>query len=44
MQKEADMLSYLHWKAALWAGLMAGAVFVILEMLLVGKHAGKHKA
>ena len=34
------MLSYLHWKAALWAGLMAGAVFVILEMLLVGTVGG----
>lgn len=34
------MLSYLRWKAALWAGLIAGAVFMMMEMFLVGTVGG----
>lgn len=34
------MLSDLRWKPALWAGLIAGAVFMMMEMLLVGTVGG----
>ncbi len=29
-----------HWKSAIWAGLIAGVVFIMLEMLLVSLVAG----
>lgn len=29
-----------HWKAAVWSGLIAGVVFLVLEMLLVSLIAG----
>lgn len=34
------MSDRLDWKAALWAGLVAGAVFMALEMALVGTVGG----
>lgn len=35
------MLSHLNWKSAIWAGLIAGVVFVMMEMLLVGTVGGE---
>jgi len=34
------MQASLDWKAAVWAGIVAGAVFITLEMLLVGTVGG----
>ena len=31
----------IDWKAAIWAGLIAGAVFMMLEMVLVGTVGGQ---
>ena len=30
----------IHWRAAIWAGIIAGAVFMIMEMLLVATVGG----
>lgn len=35
------MLSHLNLKSAIWAGLIAGAVFMMMEMLLVGTVGGE---
>lgn len=32
---------HIDWKAALWAGLIGGAVFMMLEMLMVAVFLGK---
>lgn len=37
---ETDMLTIINWKAAVWAGIIAGAVFMVMEMLLVGTVGG----
>ena len=35
------MTSAISWKAAIWAGIIAGAVFMMLEMVLVGTVGGQ---
>lgn len=35
------MSEKLDWKAAIWAGVIAGVVFMMLEMVLVGTIGGQ---
>lgn len=35
------MADKLNWKAAIWAGIIAGMVFMMLEMILVGTVGGQ---
>lgn len=35
------MTHSMNWKAAIWAGVIAGVVFMMLEMLLVGTIGGQ---
>lgn len=35
------MTRSINWKAAIWAGIIAGVVFMMLEMVLVGTVGGK---
>lgn len=37
---QAEEAKTPHWKAAVWSGLIAGVVFLVLEMLLVSLVAG----